>query len=318
MWSEGEDAALRERRGPWAIRIFNLQNCKNVDNGIFSCLPKFVLLSVIGQYRMAFVGRFSNAVWCFYVDLRGTQCNPRACDTKTFRPSSNKSLFHPSPLSSSLALLSSGALGDAPIFSSPDIYTLHITSLNHRSEPQLGYSSLYGRRQERHKPSVSMQDAYVVLPPSQSYAKVKKEPAEPNSDLDVKPKIKSGNSHTLERRRLRREEIEKHHRNKEAWYEKNDHWARAWPGELGGPYYEDPYDAGDSRRSIDEEDSLGDSEDESEDGSEDDDLDGDLGGIKHDPSLNIWLRADANGTTLTTRRYSVGLASFRSPRHHIQ
>ena len=58
MWSEGDDATIRERRGPWAIRIFNLRNCKNVDNGIFSCLPKFVLLSVIGQYQMGLLEGF--------------------------------------------------------------------------------------------------------------------------------------------------------------------------------------------------------------------------------------------------------------------
>ena len=147
---------------------------------------------------------------------------------------------------------------------------------------------------------------------------MKKEPAEPNGVLDVKPKIKVGNSHTLEHRRLRREEIEQHHRNKEAWYEKNGHSARAWPGGLGGPDYEDPYGDGDLRWSIDEEDALGDSEDESEDGSEDDDLDNGLGGMKLDPSLSIWLRADANGTTPTTRRYSVGSALSRYPRHYIQ
>jgi len=48
MWSEDDNATIKERRGPWAIRILNLQNCMNIDNGIFICLPKFVLLSVIG------------------------------------------------------------------------------------------------------------------------------------------------------------------------------------------------------------------------------------------------------------------------------
>jgi len=48
MWSE-DSVTTRERRGPWAIRILNLQNCPNIDNGIFASLPKFVLLSVIGQ-----------------------------------------------------------------------------------------------------------------------------------------------------------------------------------------------------------------------------------------------------------------------------
>lgn len=49
MWSEDDGVTTRERRGSWAIRILNLQNCPNIDNGIFTFLPKFVLLSVIGQ-----------------------------------------------------------------------------------------------------------------------------------------------------------------------------------------------------------------------------------------------------------------------------
>jgi hypothetical protein len=54
MWSEDDGTSARERRGPWRIRILDLRNCINIDNGVFVCLQKFVLLSVIGQYGFAF------------------------------------------------------------------------------------------------------------------------------------------------------------------------------------------------------------------------------------------------------------------------
>lgn len=50
MWSESEGARIEwERRGPWALRILSLRNCLNVDNVIFTCLNKFLLLSVLGK-----------------------------------------------------------------------------------------------------------------------------------------------------------------------------------------------------------------------------------------------------------------------------
>jgi hypothetical protein len=51
MWSGHEPPAERERRGPWGLRILNLRNCVNVDSVIFSCLSKFLLLSVVGESR---------------------------------------------------------------------------------------------------------------------------------------------------------------------------------------------------------------------------------------------------------------------------
>jgi hypothetical protein len=156
-----------------------------------------------------------------------------------------------------------------------------------------------------------MQDAYVVLPPSQSYTQVKKEHAQPGRrDPDIKPRVKVGNSHTLERRRVRREEMEKHDRNKEAWYEKNDHWARAWPSGWEGPEYDHPYGDGEPRWNIDEDDISSENEDGSEDGSEDDDLDEDDDGMELDMSPNIWPQADATTSTLTDRANSVRLVFF--------
>jgi hypothetical protein len=55
MWSDHADVSARERRGPWTLRILNLQNCTNVDNEIFTCLPKFVLLSIVGEYSLIYL-----------------------------------------------------------------------------------------------------------------------------------------------------------------------------------------------------------------------------------------------------------------------
>jgi len=55
MWSDHADVSARERRGPWTLRILNLQNCTNVDNEIFTCLPKFVLLGIVGEYGLIYL-----------------------------------------------------------------------------------------------------------------------------------------------------------------------------------------------------------------------------------------------------------------------
>jgi hypothetical protein len=100
-----------------------------------------------------------------------------------------------------------------------------------------------------------MQDAYVVLPPSQSFTtKVKQEPPTISSkDMgppgryqrrhgpDIKPRIKVGNSETLARNREAREERERYERNKDAWYERNEHLVeRGAGGWMGGGYEEGP------------------------------------------------------------------------------
>ena len=38
------------RRGPWTLRILRLRNCKNIDNNVYSHLPIFPLLSVVGTF----------------------------------------------------------------------------------------------------------------------------------------------------------------------------------------------------------------------------------------------------------------------------
>jgi hypothetical protein len=153
-----------------------------------------------------------------------------------------------------------------------------------------------------------MQDAYVVLPPLQSYTQVKKTHPQPDGpDFDIKPKIKVGNSHTLEWRRQRREEMENHERNKEAWYERNDQWARDsvsdWP--VG---YDDPYGDGNPHSGMEEEGISNEDEDESED----DDLDEDSSdGMELDqPSLHTRPQADVPTSTLTRRANSVRLTIF--------
>ena len=47
-WKDTDGNHLRERRGPWGLRILNLRNCRNVNNDIFDCLHKFLLLSLLG------------------------------------------------------------------------------------------------------------------------------------------------------------------------------------------------------------------------------------------------------------------------------
>lgn len=53
MWNELDDTRVAHRRGPWALRILDLRNCKNVDNEIFTSLPRFVLLTIVGESQTA-------------------------------------------------------------------------------------------------------------------------------------------------------------------------------------------------------------------------------------------------------------------------
>ena len=53
LWSDhdGEHGGgKRRQRGPWGLRILRLRNCSKIDNKVFDCLTKFILLSVIGAY----------------------------------------------------------------------------------------------------------------------------------------------------------------------------------------------------------------------------------------------------------------------------
>ncbi|KAJ7449801.1 hypothetical protein FB451DRAFT_1410604 [Mycena latifolia] len=101
-WSDGE------RKGPWGLRILRLRNCAKIDNAILPHLSSFQLLSIL--------------------DLRGTKCRS---DTfrSTFRPAAptEQSLYHPTPLRLSVALL---PCPDG-LFSSQNVFTLHINTLHH-------------------------------------------------------------------------------------------------------------------------------------------------------------------------------------------
>ena len=52
-WGEGDDLPLPERRGLWNLRVLYLRNCINTENGIFGLLPRFPLLSVVGEQLMS-------------------------------------------------------------------------------------------------------------------------------------------------------------------------------------------------------------------------------------------------------------------------
>ncbi|KAH7930787.1 hypothetical protein BV22DRAFT_999811 [Leucogyrophana mollusca] len=47
-WDRSEGRASRV--GPWGLRILRLHSCRKVDNGVFSALHKFPLLSAVGRF----------------------------------------------------------------------------------------------------------------------------------------------------------------------------------------------------------------------------------------------------------------------------
>ncbi|KAJ7109367.1 hypothetical protein C8R44DRAFT_802332 [Mycena epipterygia] len=104
LWGDDD----KVRKGPWALRILRLRNCRNIDNKIFPHLSPFQLLSIL--------------------DLRGTRCHPDAF-FPTFNPAphTEHNIYHPTPLRLSIALLSS----TRGLFSSPNVFALHVNALYH-------------------------------------------------------------------------------------------------------------------------------------------------------------------------------------------
>ncbi|KAI0065347.1 hypothetical protein BV25DRAFT_1671610 [Artomyces pyxidatus] len=116
LWTDDGEIDSRRRRGPWQLRILRLRNCRKVGNLVLEHLEAFPLLTV--------------------VDLRGTQCRPtNRRFPKSFRPATDRSLFHPTALLQSLCSLSSSHT----IFSSDNPYVLYVDRL-HYSRPTSRYS----------------------------------------------------------------------------------------------------------------------------------------------------------------------------------
>lgn len=119
------------RRGPWPLRILRLRDCRKIDNTVYSHISLFPLLSV--------------------VDLRGTGCTHHP--STLFRPAATSSsiLYHPSPLSAALSFLQS----TAPLHSSQNVFSLHITTLHHPPLPH-------------RRSTIAPQNSFVVIPSKHS------------------------------------------------------------------------------------------------------------------------------------------------------
>jgi hypothetical protein len=195
-----------------------------------------------------------------------------------FVANSNTSLYYPTPMKASLSFLFSEAL-----FSSSNVFILHVTSLHHT--PSHLTTKL--------PPDVAMQDAYVVLPPNKS---IKPDPSHTKPSCNRPAKIKVGNSNTLARRIERREEEERHEENSIAFRERMERLGQwgydNWGGydhsegdwicqcelDCGGQFCmgdgdDDDDDDDDEDEDEEDEDSEDDEEDESDDNDEDDEDD---------------------------------------------
>jgi hypothetical protein len=171
-------------------------------------------------------------------------------------------LFYPSPITTSLTNLISKH-PEKPLFSSPNIFTLHIDSVQHHHQKD---DSLHKPR--RLSPGVTMQNSYVFIPPSSQR------------------KMKVGNTDTLARKAAIIEKSKKHENNKAAWYERNadkldmfgagpfeepdeesdySYPSRGWlegrPEDMTSDVYDDgggPFDEDDEQSELDSEDEEGD------------------------------------------------------------
>lgn len=105
------------RRGPWPLRILRLRGCRGITHQVFHCVKNFPLLAVL--------------------DLRGTKCTVSSC-THPWSVSSNPDLYHPTPLRTSLTILSSLLPSLYKMFSSSSVFNLYIDTVQydhpHRSK----------------------------------------------------------------------------------------------------------------------------------------------------------------------------------------
>ncbi|KII88523.1 hypothetical protein PLICRDRAFT_41684 [Plicaturopsis crispa FD-325 SS-3] len=118
------------------LRILSLRDCWKIDDEVLPSLMQFPLLSVI--------------------DLRGTQCTPRATakGASGFSPATDPSLYHPTPIHAALQSLS-----EAPnVHSSAHVFYLHVNALHHpaplrsrkpsRPQPASAGSTILGSRRK--------------------------------------------------------------------------------------------------------------------------------------------------------------------------
>ncbi|KAK0240148.1 hypothetical protein EDD85DRAFT_824464 [Armillaria nabsnona] len=105
------------RRGPWPLRILRLRSCRGITHKVFHYVKSFPLLAVL--------------------DLRGTKCTVSSC-THPWSVSSNPDLYHPTPLRTSLTILSSLMPPPCKMFSSSSVFNLYIDTVEyahpHRSK----------------------------------------------------------------------------------------------------------------------------------------------------------------------------------------
>ena len=149
------------------------------------------------------------------LDLRGTKCTPNASSTsQTFRPGFAQELYYPTPIRRSLAFLSSSN----GLFSSPEPFILHITSLHHKSQRHVPSSPLVTQDVCAIFPAPKGSSLANTIRPQSSHAK--STGCDIGLSTTTSPQILIHNSHTLARRTERRERRESHERNREAYIER--------------------------------------------------------------------------------------------------
>ncbi|KAK0483617.1 hypothetical protein IW261DRAFT_1464216 [Armillaria novae-zelandiae] len=98
------------RRGPWPLRILRLRSCQGITHKVFHYVRNFPLLAVL--------------------DLRGTKCTVSSC-THPWSVSSNPGLYHPTPLRTSLTILSSLIPLPCKMFSSSSVFNLYVDTVQY-------------------------------------------------------------------------------------------------------------------------------------------------------------------------------------------
>ncbi|KAG7452525.1 uncharacterized protein BT62DRAFT_6984 [Guyanagaster necrorhizus] len=143
-WYDGD-----RRRGPWSLRILRLRSCRGITHKVFHHIKSFPLLAVL--------------------DLRGTECSTSSF-IHPWSVSSDPGLYHPTPLRTSLELLSSLGLPSCKFFPSSSVFSLYIDTVEYshpkrsKSKGESHSSALTGEGRSRETDVGPENTAITLLP----------------------------------------------------------------------------------------------------------------------------------------------------------
>jgi hypothetical protein len=159
-----EEDHVVPRRGPWGLRILRMRRCRKVDDGVFTQLAPFRLLSLVGEPCVREIPFIHAHSW---VDVRDTRCTSKGARTlTTFVPCGDARLEDGPSLIGALDVLASSvakppvaairghAASLSTFYPTEQPYALSVATLQHVRTPAAKRKNL----------AVNKDNTCVVLP----------------------------------------------------------------------------------------------------------------------------------------------------------